>query len=173
MKCSWVKFKWEEGKCGQVYWSGVKCSWVKCSGLSNRVCNVVRTYIDHLKLLLIRFFFVYHILSYSSGSLFYHCIYGCMFCMLLFNFVNYVFLSLYLCILLIMHFLFCIFCFHRANRHSSATLTEVLPCFFLSCNANARVRLAKMGHGPYFSQLVINCVFLCVVNCVVLCIVCA
>jgi len=29
--------------------------------------------------------------------------------------------------------------FHRANWHSSATLTEVFPCFFLSCKANARV----------------------------------
>jgi len=26
-----------------------------------------------------------------------------------------------------------------ANRHSPATLTEVFPCFFLSCKANARV----------------------------------
>jgi len=29
--------------------------------------------------------------------------------------------------------------FHRANWHSSATLTEVFPRFFLSCKANARV----------------------------------
>jgi len=32
---------------------------------------------------------------------FYHCIYG-MFCILLFNFVNYVFLLLFLCILIVM-----------------------------------------------------------------------
>jgi hypothetical protein len=31
--------------------------------------------------------FEYHILSYSFGSIFCHCIYGCIFCMLLFNFV--------------------------------------------------------------------------------------
>ena len=50
-----------------------------------------------------------------------------------------------------MYALFCIFCFHRANWHSSAILTEVFPCFFLSCKANARVYLAKTGHGPHSS----------------------
>ena len=49
---------------------------------------------------------------------------------------------------------------------SSATLTEVFPCFFLSCKTNAGVKLAKMGHGPHSS---IHC---SVVICVVLCIVC-
>ena len=33
----------------------------------------------------------------------------------------------------------------------SATLTEVFPCFFLSCKANARVYLAKTGHGAHSS----------------------
>jgi hypothetical protein len=46
--------------------------------------------------------FVYHILSYSFGSILYHCIYGCMFCTLLFSFVNYIFLLLCLCILIVM-----------------------------------------------------------------------
>jgi hypothetical protein len=62
-----------------------------------------------------------------------------MFCMLLFNFVSYVFLFLCLCILIVMYVLLCIFSFHRANWHSSTSLTEVFPCFFLSCKANARV----------------------------------
>jgi hypothetical protein len=35
--------------------------------------------------------------------------------------------------------LFCIFCFHRANWHSSTTQAAVFPCFFLSCKTNARV----------------------------------
>jgi len=37
-------------------------------------------------------------------------------------------------------------------------LTEVLPCFFLSCKANARVKLAKTGHGPHSSILFVICV---------------
>jgi hypothetical protein len=44
------------------------------------------------------------------------------------------------------------------------------PCFFLSCNVNARVRPAKMGHGPQSSKFLCSsmyCLF-----CVVLCIVC-
>ena len=44
-----------------------------------------------------------------------------------------------LCILIVMHVLFCIFCFHCANWHSSATMTEVFPCFFPSCKADAGV----------------------------------
>jgi hypothetical protein len=37
-------------------------------------------------------------------------------------------------------------------------LTEVFPCFFLSCKANARVKLAKTGHGQHSSTLVVICV---------------
>jgi hypothetical protein len=51
-------------------------------------------YLDHMNVAAFGFF-VYHILSYSIGSIFfYHCtrICGCMFCMLLFNFVNCVIL---------------------------------------------------------------------------------
>ena len=74
-----------------------------------------------------------------------------------------------------------------------STLTEVLPCFFLSYKVKARVQLAKTGHGPHCSQLGDNFVYAIssplilvlrlwvripeslpakVVNCVVLCIVC-
>jgi hypothetical protein len=97
-----------------------------------------------------------------------------------------------LCILIVMYVLFCIFCFHRANWHSSTTLSEVFPCFFLSCTANARVKLAKTEQGPHSSQLGDNFYAVSsslivfwplwvriseslptkVVNCVVLCTVC-
>jgi len=90
----------------------------------------------------------------------------CMFCILLFNSVCYVFL-LCLCILIVMYVLFCIFCFHHANWHSSATLTDVFLCFFLSCKANARVQPAKTGHSPHSSQLV-KCGVLCIVVWIVL-----
>jgi len=39
------------------------------------------------------------------------------------------------------------------------TLTEVFPCFFLSCKANARVKLAKTGHGPHSTTLVVFVLF--------------
>jgi len=38
------------------------------------------------------------------------------------------------------------------------TMTEIFPCFFLSCKANARVKLAKMGHSPHFPSLVVICI---------------
>ena len=46
-----------------------------------------------------------------------------------------------------------VYCFHCTNWHSSATLTENFPYFFISCKANVKVQLAKTGHGPHSSQL--------------------
>ena len=50
------------------------------------------------------------------------------------------------------------------------TLTEVFPCFFLSCKANARVKPAKTGHGPHSTSFL--CCSMYCLFCVVLCIVC-
>jgi hypothetical protein len=70
----------------------VNCGWVKCSeGLSNRVSNIIRKYIDHMKFtaymvfLCITFFYVLLV------TYFYHCILVVCVCMLLFNCLNYVF----------------------------------------------------------------------------------
>jgi hypothetical protein len=114
---------------------------VKCTeSLSKRLFNIIRGYMDNMKFAaFMAFSFIIHVFLHVLLVLFfYHRVYGCMFCILLFNSVSYVFLLLRLCIL-VMYALLCIFCFHRANWHSSATLTEVLPCFFLSCKANVRV----------------------------------
>ena len=53
------------------------------------------------------------------------------------------------------------------------TLTEVFPCFFLSCKASARVKPEKTGHGPHSSQSsVALCILYCSMYFCVLCIVC-
>jgi hypothetical protein len=66
----------------------------------------------------------------------YRFVYGCIFRIRLFNSVSYVFLLLRFCILIDKYALFCIL---FANWHSPAILTEVFPCFSLSCKANVRV----------------------------------
>ena len=53
---------------------------------------------------------VHHILSYSFGSILYECTYGCMFCVFLFHFVNYIFLLLSFCVLIVMYNQFRVFC---------------------------------------------------------------
>jgi hypothetical protein len=57
-----------------------------------------------------------------------------------------------------------------------STLTEVFPCFFLGCKANARVKFAKTGHGPHFpiflSLYSVLFVCKCVMYCCILCTVC-
>ena len=64
----------------------VSTSVVKWSeGIISRVSIIIRRYIDYIK------FTAYKalssiILSYSFGYIFYHCVCGCMFCTLLFNF---------------------------------------------------------------------------------------
>ena len=55
----------------------------------------------------------------------------------------------------------------ESYSHCSATLIEVHPCFFLSCKANARVKPAKMGHGPHSSNF---CVVLRIVCFVLFCV---
>ena len=100
--------------------------------LEAQMSNIIRSYIDHMKLA-VYMAFLFIIFLHVLLVLFYHFV----FCVLLFSYVSYVFLLL--CFLIVMNVLFRIFCFHCANWHSSATLNEVFLCFFHSCKANAMV----------------------------------
>jgi hypothetical protein len=72
----------------------VSSSVVKWSeGLSNRASIIIRRYIDHMKLAVYMAVSLITIFMFFC-SILYRCIYGCMFCMLLFNLVKNVFLLL-------------------------------------------------------------------------------
>ena len=51
----------------------------------------------------------------------------------------------------------------------ATTLTEVFPCFLLGCKANARVLLAKTGHGLHSSKIVVLFYVLFILYCSMYC----
>jgi hypothetical protein len=132
----------------------VKCSEVLQSsdGLSNKVSNIIRRHIENMKLLLIyRIFCYYHILSY----LMYIRLFSC-FNTVIYVFYCYVLLYVYapiVCLCIYFMFIYSLYVYVSSSCQlaSSATLNEVIPCFFLSCKANARVKPAKMGHSSHSS----------------------
>jgi hypothetical protein len=90
---------------------------LQCSdGTSNKVSNIVRRHIDNMKLLLVCILLLLH--SFLFFRYYFLSIYGC--------------IPVYYCNL-------CIFIVRSMYSYCSATLTEVFPCFSLSCKANARV----------------------------------
>jgi hypothetical protein len=91
---------------------------------------------------------------------FYQCIYIYIYMVVfLFNTVIYVFLLLCLCILIV-----CL-CIVIVPAGTLRLPWQVFLCFFLSCKADARVWLAKMGHSPHSSK---NCYGVLYIVCFVL-----
>jgi hypothetical protein len=68
-----------------------------------------------------------------------------------------------------MYALFCTLCFHRANWHSSTTLTEGFPCLFLSCKRNAGYNSQRQGTARTLPKLIVLFCVLFVCKCVLYC----
>ena len=81
------------------------------------------------------------------------------------------FFLLHLYTLIIMKVLLFIFCFHRAIWHSSATLTEVFPCFFTSVvRQMPGYNSQRQGTARTLPNLFVNSVILCIVCFVSFCV---
>ena len=140
VNCSGVRWNGEVGNLNGWSLNGRKWSVEKCSErLSNRVTNIIGGYIDPRKFAAFMAFSFIIFLHVLLVHFFYHCVYGCMFCILLFNFVSYIYLLLCLYILIVN------VCSVLYTLFSSCQLAFFgypdwgFSVLFLSCKANARV----------------------------------
>jgi hypothetical protein len=101
--CGDVKLDWRLEMCN---WRRIRLTGLLNEWLTDWVNEWMTSSTKPSSFIFSTFFHILHILSYSLGSILYHCVCGCVFCMLLFNFVNYIFLLLRLCILTVI-FMFC------------------------------------------------------------------
>jgi len=128
-----------------------------------KVSNIIIRLTDNRKLLLICILLLLHSLIF-----FRFIFYKNMVVIYVFLLEEAMYSYRYLCILIVSLCYSCLYVVYVFL--DAATLTEVFPCIFLSCKANARVNLAKTGHAPHSSQLL--CCSMYCLFCVVLCIVC-
>jgi hypothetical protein len=87
-------------------------------------------------------FYYYHIPSYSLGSIFLS-----------------MYIWLYSCLIIQFMYFYC----YDYVFSCMTTLSEDLPCFFLSCKANSRVNPAKTGHGSHSFWFLCCSLYFCVV----------
>jgi hypothetical protein len=110
--------------------------------------------------------------QYFSGFILYHCIYGCMFCVLLFNCVNYVFLSCHI-FLIFMYFYYVVCSFggrgvtltsHPLRVPRSKKQSRAIPLLslraFVACKKGETY--LPMCSFASLSILIVMCVPFCV-----------
>jgi hypothetical protein len=123
-------------------------------------------------LLLLWLFRLPHSFTFFWFLSFYHYIYSCEFCILLYNSVSNVFLLLCLCII-VMYALFCTFCIHCASCYSSATLTGFSVLFSVVRQIPGykwqRRDTARTLPNYWIVLICVLFVFKCVMYCTVLC----
>jgi hypothetical protein len=133
-----------------VGWRVVKCS----EDLSTRVSNIIRRYTDHMKFVACMAFWFITFFRVLLGPYFYYCLYDCTFCRLLLNFVSYLFIFLWLCVLIVMYVLFSIYYVFIVP---TGTLRLPWLRFFRASSSVVRqmpgYNFAKTGHGQHSSQL--------------------
>jgi hypothetical protein len=119
---------------------------LKRKGCLSLLDRVIRRYVDHTKFaayMVVSFITIFHIILVLFCIIV--CIYARMFCMLLFNFVNYVFLLLCLCICIVMYVLFCVFCFIVLFCVMFVSKCVLYYCHWFS----TQLQLTNISHSEY------------------------
>ena len=107
---------------------------------------------------------VIRVIVFIVFLLFHLCIF--VLCMLLFNFVIYIFLLLFLYILIVIYVLFRTFCSHRTNWHSSVTLNEVFRAFSSFVRQMPGYNSQRRGTARTIPKLIVLFYVLFVCKCV-------